>query len=56
MTAEIDAPARSRCLGTDCPECAASRRHYRDTGCLVPDCPGGHGVFVRVTSPGSSER
>jgi hypothetical protein len=38
----------ARCTGTDCPGCEAGRRHYRDTGCTVAGCPGGH---ARVIPP-----
>jgi hypothetical protein len=42
-------PRRTKCTGTDCPECDAARRHYKATGCLDADCSRDHGP---VNSPG----
>jgi hypothetical protein len=40
--------AHTRCLGTDCPECAAARRHYRATRCLIPYCTDAHEDLDRL--------
>lgn len=48
--------AQPRCLGTDCPECASARRHYKATGCLDANCTRDHGSLIPSANPTEEDR